>query len=363
MQNKIKNKIITLGFIITLVAICLINVISKDKTISITERRKLAQFPELTISKIANGDVMKKLEEYTIDQFVGRDFLRSIKSFFNTNIYKQKDNNNLFEKDGAIYKMDYPLNENNVEKSAGKIKEVYQKYLKGMNVYYAIIPDKNYYLENDDHLKINYNKLKEILNNELSEIKYIDIWNDLTLNDYYKTDLHWRQENLINVVNKIENEMNLDITSKKDYKIKGEYDFYGTYYGQLGINVQPDKLYTLTNETIENCTTYNFEKQKSGHVYEETISADKYDTYLSGAVSIISIDNSNANTNTKKELLLFRDSFGSSIAPLLIENYSKITLIDLRYVSSKLLDKYIQFDNQDVLFLYSTVVLNQNILK
>ena len=66
---------------------------------------------------------------------------------------------------------------------------------------------------------------------------------------------------------------------------------------------------------------------------------------------------------TNKELLLFRDSFGSSIAPLLVENYSKITLIDLRYISSMILDKYIDFKEQDVLFLYSTVVLNQNILK
>lgn len=64
-----------------------------------------------------------------------------------------------------------------------------------------------------------------------------------------------------------------------------------------------------------------------------------------------------------KELLLFRDSFGSSIAPLLLENYSKITLIDLRYISQEVLENYIEFNEQDVLFLYSTLVLNQNILK
>ena len=61
--------------------------------------------------------------------------------------------------------------------------------------------------------------------------------------------------------------------------------------------------------------------------------------------------------------MLFRDSFGSSIAPLLIENYRKITLIDLRYINSELLSEYVEFNNQDVLFLYSGVVLNQNILK
>lgn len=61
--------------------------------------------------------------------------------------------------------------------------------------------------------------------------------------------------------------------------------------------------------------------------------------------------------------MLFRDSFGSSIAPLFLENYSKITLVDLRYISKDVLENYIEFDKQDVLFLYSTLVLNQNIFK
>ena len=83
--------------------------------------------------------------------------------------------------------------------------------------------------------------------------------------------------------------------------------------------------------------------------------------FLSWATPIITIENPNAATS--KELLLFRDSYGSSLAPLLVQNYSKITLLDIRYISSKLLGEYIEFNDQDVLFLYSTLVLNQNILK
>ena len=102
-------------------------------------------------------------------------------------------------------------------------------------------------------------------------------------------------------------------------------------------------------------------QRKNGEVYTEPKSADKYDIYLNGATSLITVENPNANTD--KELLLFRDSFGSSIAPLLVENYKKITLIDIRYMSSTLLEQYIDFENQDVLFLYSALVLNQNIFK
>ena len=360
MQDRTKNILITIIFVFILVLMFTLNVLAEDKQISESERRKLAQFPEITISKIANGDVTDKLEKYTTDQFVGRDFFRSIKSFFNFNIYMQKDNNNLFEKDGAIYKMEYPLNEVNLEKSADRINNVYEKYLKGMNVYYAIIPDKNYYLENDDHLKIDYQKLKKIMSSRLTNMKYIDIWNELNLEYYYKTDLHWKQENLQEVVNTIQDNMNLERTDSK-YTVNNMGEFYGVYYGQLASNVEPDTLHTLTNETIENCTTYNYETQKIGEVYEDTTSSDRYDIFLSGATPLICIENQNSKTD--KELLLFRDSFGSSIAPLLVENYKKITLIDLRYISSSLLENYIEFKEQDVLFLYSTLILNQNVLK
>ena len=360
MQDKIKNKIITIGFVIILALVFVANLIAEDKTISTSERRKLAQFPEISISKILSGDVIDKWEKYVEDQFVGRDLFRGIKAFWSMNIFAQKDNNNLFEKDDAIYKMEYPLSENNIQKSAQKINDVYEKYLKDMNVYYSIIPDKNYYLENDDHLKLDYDKVQEIMQNEMSEFNYIDIRSGLKLEDYYRTDLHWKQENLQEVVGIIQNKMGFDVTDI-DYEVHDKGKFYGAYYGQLETNVSPDNLYILTNETIENCTTYNFETQKNASIYVETSSSDRYDTFVSGATPLISIENPNAQTD--KELLLFRDSFGSSIAPLLIENYSKITLVDLRYVSSMILDNYIDFNNQDVLFLYSTVVLNQNILK
>ena len=260
MQNKTKNEIITIGFITILGIIFCANIIVKDEIISTSERRKLAQFPEISIKEVLNGDVMEKWEKYVEDQFVGRDFFRGIKAFWSTKVFAQKDNNNLFEKNNAIYKMEYPLNENNIKKSAQKINEVYEKYLKNMNVYYSIIPDKNYYLENDEHLKLDYNKVDEIMKNELSLFKYIDIRSGLDLDDYYRTDLHWKQENLQDVVNIIQNNMGLELR-KNNYEVIDKGEFYGGYYGQLATNIYPDNLYILTNETIQQCTTYNFEKQ------------------------------------------------------------------------------------------------------
>lgn len=363
MKDNKKDIIISIGFVMILIIVFIANIIKKDEEISISERRKLEQFPVITAKEIFNGNVSKKLEKYATDQFVKRDDLRKLKTFFNFEIYRQKDNNKLVVEDDMIYKIDYPLNKDAIQKTSKKLGEIEDKYLKDTNIYYSIIPDKSYFLD-DSYLKMDYQEMQKIIDSNLKSAQYIDICKELSKEDYYKTDIHWKQENLKKVVNKIENEMKLKDTSKIKYEEKEIGEFYGSLYGQLGYEIVPDKIRYLTNDTIEKCTTYNYETKETGEVYDlqkYKNSKDKYDIYLSGPTSLINIENPNASND--KELLLFRDSFGSSIAPLLIENYRKITLIDLRYINSELLTEYIEFKDQDVLFLYSGVVLNQNILK
>ena len=105
---------------------------------------------------------------------------------------------------------------------------------------------------------------------------------------------------------------------------------------------------------------YYFEDKNNTEVYPKNKleNLDKYDIFLGGASSYIEITNPQSTTN--KELVLFRDSFGSSLAPLLIEAYSKITLIDIRYINSDTYLNMIDFNNQDILFLYSTLIVNNS---
>lgn len=363
MKDKIKNIITTLVFIIFIITILILNILKTDDTISKTERRKLEQFPKITQKEILDGNVSDRLEKYVMDQFIWRDAFRKIKYYFNANILKQKDTNKLFIKDNAIYKIEYPLNENAIKKSSQKIQNIINENLNNMKIYYAVIPDKNYYLD-DEHLKIDYNKLTSIISEYLGNYNYIDLFSELSIQDYYRTDLHWKQENLEKIAKKINSKMNVQNNTNSIYKKIELGDFYGTYYGQTSANINADKIEYLTNEILENCITYNYETKQQGKIYDlekYKKSIDKYDVFLSGATPLISVENPNSTLN--KELLLFRDSFGSSLAPLLVENYKKVTLIDIRYINGKILSDYINFENQDVLFLYSTVILNQDVFK
>ena len=163
---------------------------------------------------------------------------------------------------------------------------------------------------------------------------------------------------MIKIAQKFGQEMNLNLDNNYEEKIVTE--FKGVYSGQLPINEEKDEIKILTNNVLENCIVYNYEKNETTTIYnvDKKNSLDKYDIYLSGAVSLISIENT--ENKTGRELVVFRDSYASSFVPLLVEGYDKITLVDTRYISPKILNQYIEFNNQDILFLYSTSIINNS---
>ena len=136
--------------------------------------------------------------------------------------------------------------------------------------------------------------------------------------------------------------------------------YYGVYCGYAALPMEPDELRYLTSEALADCTVYNYETGKTGTVYdmEKGEGNDPYELFLSGSVSLLTIENPNAETD--RELIVFRDSFGSSLAPLLAEGYAKITLADIRYLPAAQLGKLLDFHGQDVLLLYSAAVLNNS---
>lgn len=358
MTDKVKNIVITVMFLVFIILIFLINIIKKDDTISIAERRKLEQLPLFSISKLLDGTFFKKFDLYVTDQFIQRQNMRKLKTNIELSVLKKKDYNNLYKYDEYIIGQTYPLDEKSVLNIASKITQIKTENLtEENNVYFSIVPDKNYFV-NKDNLKLDYNKMEYILKENLQFAKYIKIFDKLQLSDYYKTDTHWKQENLTEIANTIANEMNTKIENK--YEEKSIINFKGAYAGQLPLETQEDEIRILTNDILENCRVYNYETKEYTKIYDmsKKNSLDKYDIYLSGASPLLTIENSKSEST--KELVVFRDSYASSLIPLLASGYKKITVVDTRYISPKILNEYINFSNQDILFIYSVLVINDS---
>lgn len=329
---------------------------------SAQERRKLEQFPKLTLEAIREGTFMKDFEEYTLDQFPLRDDFRSLKAWVSQNIFRKADNNDIYAADGYAVKMEYPLKEKALQYAGARFRNIYEKYLKdsGSKIYLSLIPDKNYFLaESSGHLSMDYDRLYQRMQEEMPYAEYIDITGLLDIEDYYKTDVHWRQEKIVDVADRIGTAMGITPDGKYETKTL-QNDFYGVYFGQSALNLQGEKLHYLTNDVLEQCTVYNYENNRTLGIYdlEKAEGDDPYEIYLSGPVSLLKIENPNAKT--EKELIVFRDSFGSSLVPLLTEGYRSAILVDIRYIQSDFLENFVDFTDKDVLFLYSTVVLTNS---
>ncbi len=275
----------------------------------------------------------------------------------------ERDENGVYIAEGYAAKLEYPLDEKSITYAAKRFEYVYEQYLKGTcdNIYVSVIPDKNYFLaERNGYPSLDYSELTEMLTGQMDYAEYIDIFPLLELSDYYCTDTHWRQEKITDVAAKIASAMGVELKAEYTQTVLDK-PFYGVHCRQAEISIEPDTLIYLENEFLSECTVYDGETDSYIDVYNMELAAgdDPYEIFLSGAKSLLTIDNPNATT--EKELVIFRDSYACSIAPLLAEGYSRITLVDIRYLSPMLLGRFVDFHGQDVLFLYSALVLNNSV--
>lgn len=341
--------------------------------VSEAERRELAQFPEPSGQSVLSGDFMENFESYSLDQFPLRDMFRQMKALFHYHALQQMDNNGIYVENGYAAELNYPLDTESVAHALKQMNTVYRLYLQKSDcrVYTTVVPDKGYYLaEANGYLAMDYETLFQTMKAKLPWATFVDITDSLGIDCYYRTDTHWRQEKIWPVAQKLAKAMGVSALVKDTLQMElVERPFYGVYYGQAALPMDPEPMYTLTGDILSQCSTYTMawdtkqnrwvQNKLYDGVYdmEKLTSQDLYDIYLSGLEEPLVIENPNATTD--KELVVFRDSYGSSLVPLLVGDYAKVTLVDIRAGSTPIQTlTMLDFEDQDVLFMYSALVLN-----
>ncbi len=335
---------------------------------STSERRPFAQFPELNSKTLLSGEFTTKFEDYATDQFPLRDSFRTLKAIAKFYAFNQKDNNDIYIHDSQASKLDTQIKESSIQNALDKMNYLYENYVKGKTdkVYFSVVPDKSMTLAPEGgYPSLDYGEIASRFENGLDWAQYIDIYPYLHYSDYYTTDTHWSQDKIVDVAEAIAAAMGATVEDSYE-TVTLDKDFYGVYYGQSSLPLPPDKITYLTSDTIENCLVYNYEKDNgkaAGAVYdmEKLDSKDPYEMFLSGASALMRIKN--PSNDSGRKLIIFRDSYTSSLAPLLVESYSEIILVDIRYIMSSFIGSFVtaeEFKDADVLFLYSAMILNSS---
>ncbi len=383
-NDRWKQRITIYGFLFWIVGMTLMSVICPKETVSEAERRRLAEKPALTLESVLDKSFMENIEKYLLDHFPFRNAFRRVKAHFSYDVLLQKENNDIYTAGAHASKLDYELKETSVRRLAEKMTGLRETYFPGQAFCYAVVPDKNYFLARENGFPaMDYGRMLAVLTAEMEKAggaRYMDILSGLAIDDYYHTDTHWRQERLFGTADTLLDAFGVDDVSsvqEADYQANAVQDFYGVYYGQAALPMEPDTIVYLTNEVTESAFVWSLEENFQGGkvvlpdeagavlmpVYRtdklgDAMSLDKYDLFLGGASSLQVIRSPEAATD--RRLIVFRDSYTSSLAPLLLGAYREITLIDLRYINSALIGDYVDFADADILFLYNTAIVNQS---
>ncbi len=252
-----------------------------------------------------------------------------------------------------------PFDETSVVRFADKIESVRKLYPK-MEPVLALIPDKTVYANEElGELALDHDRMTTLVSENLDGIPMVELSDLYTWESFYKTDLHWRQEILPDTAKRIGDALGItvDVSAFTETNLGAFHGIYADLY--MG---EEEPLIVLDHPDFKDVTVSHYEKTDCTTVYD-TVRADSdnsYDAFLSGASPLTVIKNPNAEAGTN--LLVFRDSFGSSLVPLLIPSYETITMVDLRYMHSSLLRQFVSVTEGDLLFLYSARIVNNSLL-
>lgn len=344
------------------VLFALITVFKPKETFSEVENKSLQRKPKLSWKTWFDRSYTDDLEKYIADHFSGRLSWLEIKSEVEALTGKKEINGIYVLDDKLIEKISEP-DYSDVDKSIKAVNTFADE--NDIPVYMMLVPTSaEFYM---DELQSYYPQLnqREFIDYVYSslEIPTIDVYDIMNehKNDYiyYRTDHHWTSLGAYYAYMVAAEKMGYTPHEISDYTIEHASDgFKGTFYSKtLTTNVPDDTIdyYYLPdkNDTVVVEVTQSFGTEpeiNNGIYFRDYLTVkDKYASFLGTNTPIVKIKTGNEG----KKLLIIKDSYAHCYSQFLTEDYSEITLIDMRYIQisyKKILD---MSEYDEALFLYN----------
>lgn len=376
MKNSIKKIPVILNSALFFGAVSLLTLstlFSPKSNFSELENRYLAETPELSVSSWFSGEYSEGLAEYSQEHFVLRPRWISLRTMLER-ISGHDEVNGVYFADGRLFEAQEPVDYDRVDRSIEAI-NAFSENVGGKlsvmivptssQIYADRLPD--YSPDPGQRRMINYvySSLKE-------GTQTIDVYDVLyqSRDDYiyYRTDHHWTAYGAYIAYSTCIRRLGYNPVTLDRMNIEhASHDFLGSYYSKvITDSVEPDTvdIYTSGGAAVTSVTVTdtNGEKTQSDSVYyrEYLEQKDKYLTFLGQNVPMVEIESEAGGGS----ILVIKDSYANCFVPFLTKHFSKVTVVDLRYMMK--LSDYVDVSDFDrILLLYnaSTFAQDANIVK
>lgn len=301
------------------------------KRFSSFENRYLESFTLPTIENLISLDWMEQFEVALCEQFNLRNTSITIKTYMDQ-LLGQTDN-------GRVYfgKEDYLMQ---IEDTSNTYLDIniasLNKLSENISIPIDFIPVYSS-LSTLNDLAPNFTTTQQLdimayLKDSLVNIHIVDTY-DAFKNQkdyYYKTDHHWT---MLGAKKAYELYMNKTVS---DELFEVKTDFLGTLYNQAPtLNSTTDTILSLKDDKNITVKYSDGTQTNSYYASDKLNTSDAYRYYLNGNFERIDIETKNPNG---KSILIIKDSYANCFIPFLNNDYQFITIVDLRYGNTNLID-------------------------
>ncbi len=319
------------------------------KEFSEEENRVLATMPEFNISNIKDAEFQNEFEAFVSDQFPFRNGFIELNTRLRLLIGQTVISGVRYENDYLIETLDLSETDEERIKQSREYLSKAVKHFEDEDIKTSVIwiPDK------EEAFGVSHPSW------ELDKVCDNVLMLNLELKDFYKTDHHWTSEGAYKAYKEIVSWHGLADLCELGSEETVCNDFLGTTHSKTLVAPKADSIikYDLPYDidlSVEYPEDYaaKLNNPTGIYQYDKLTGKNKYEFFLGGNTSYVTVRNG-FSADRHKKLLLFKDSFSNSLIPFLAADYEEILLIDLRYTGSELNEKIEEFGADEVMFIFN----------
>lgn len=322
-------------FFLIILTVTGITIAKRNETVSCNENKVLASFPTLSFNSWKSEKFMDGVGDWFSDHIAFREPLIRIKNRVDI-LCGKEEINGVYNCDGNLILLfkgtdmtQTGINLETVNSLGGRCggRLVFALVPTAQQKYSALLPS---WLDLDDEISyISYCKEK------LSAAEFISFEDEIADEGYafYRTDHHWTTMSACRAYIRLGSL--LGYTPEENELSCVAEDFRGTLFSKtLDSSVKPDDIQVCADLPAD--ITFRYKDRGTDYVahkliFEEKLEEkDKYLCFLGGNYGVAEIENPHAPEGS---LLIIKDSYANCLVPMLSRHFSRITLVDPRYVS------------------------------
>ena len=361
--------IVSVG-ILTFGGCCLLLLPQSD--FSESENRYLTKFEPITLKGFLDASVQENLTNASNDQFLGRDTWMKFATACKRAIGNQDAGGVYFGKDGYYFErvMDSDISVHRYENNLQYVEKLAENTSIPTSVLLApsagtvlgeLLPANAVLYDADNLYEIAQRQLKEVSLLNIKDALRQEAENGEQV--YFKTDHHWTTYGAYQAYAAYCRAEGMEPKARDSFGIFNASDaFYGTLYSKApGFWTKPDKLCMPKEPAVEQ-VIIDGKEQGSIYVQDKLQVKDKYGVYFGGNFGNVTI---RTGSESKKKLLIIKDSFANSFVPYLTEAYGQIQMLDMRYDNESVQSQIQEFEPDAILVLYemSNFAQDMNLFK